>query len=81
MEESKKGHNLVDISLNSLKSKSSRLNIDPNPYEKISESYLKRFSRYHVDKISLLLQLQSRKRGITQSLFLMAFSVFQMSES
>ena len=35
MEESKKGHNLVDISLNSLKSKSSRLNIDLNPYENI----------------------------------------------
>ena len=34
MEESKKGHDLVDISLNSLKSKSSRLNVDPNPYEK-----------------------------------------------
>ena len=78
MEESKKGHNLVDISLNSLKSKSSRLNIDPDPYEKYQNPTS---SGYHVDKISLLLQLQSRNRGITQSLFLMAFSVFQMSES
>ena len=31
MVELKKGHNLVNISLNSFKSKSDRLNVDPNP--------------------------------------------------
>ena len=34
MVESKKGHNIVNISLNSLKSSPHRLNIDPNPYVK-----------------------------------------------
>ena len=34
MVESKKGHNLVNISLNALKSQSRRLNIDPSPYVK-----------------------------------------------
>ena len=34
MEESKKGHNLVNISRNSLKSNSGHLNIDSKPYAK-----------------------------------------------
>ena len=34
MVESKKWHNLVNTSLNSLKNQSGRLNIDPNPYVK-----------------------------------------------
>ena len=34
MVESKKGHNFVNISLNLLRSKSGRLNIDPKPYVK-----------------------------------------------
>ena len=34
MVESKKGHNLVNILLNSLKSLSGHLNIDPKPYAK-----------------------------------------------
>ena len=34
MVKSKKGHNLVNISRNSLKSKSGHLNIDPKPYAK-----------------------------------------------
>ena len=34
MVESKKGHNLVNISRNSLKNKSSHLNINPKPYAK-----------------------------------------------
>ena len=38
MVELKKGHNLVNISLNSFKSKSDRLNIDPNQYIKYQNS-------------------------------------------
>ena len=34
MVESKKGHNLVNISRNLFKSKSGHLNIDPKPYAK-----------------------------------------------
>ena len=34
MVESKKGHNLVNVSQNSLKSYSGHLNIDPKPYAK-----------------------------------------------
>ena len=34
MVKSKKGHNLVNISRNLLKSKSGHLNIDPKPYAK-----------------------------------------------
>ena len=41
MVESKKGHNPVNILLNSLKSQSSRLNIDPNSYVKYQNPSLR----------------------------------------
>ena len=42
MAESKNGHNLVNISRNSLKSSSSNLNIDPKPYVKYQNPSLSR---------------------------------------
>ena len=42
MAESKNGHNLVNISRNSLKSQSGNLNIDPKPYAKYQNPSLSR---------------------------------------
>ena len=61
MVKSKKGHNLVNISRNSLKSLSDHINIDPKPYAKYEN---------HSSSGSQVIVLtrflwQSRKRGIT----------------
>ena len=63
MVKSKKGHNLVNILRNSLKSQSSHLNIDPKPYAKY-----KNLSSSGSQVIVLTKFLwPSRKRGITLS--------------
>ena len=53
MVESKKGHNLVNISRNSLKSLSGHFNIDHKPYAKYENLSSRGFSRYHVDKVCM----------------------------
>ena len=61
MVKSKKGHNLVNNSRNSLKSKSDHLNIDPKPYAKYENPS---YSRSQVIMLTRFLW-PSRKRRIT----------------
>ena len=61
MVKSKKGHNLVNISRNSLKSKSGHLNIDPKPYAKYKNPSC---SSSRVIVLTMFLW-PSQKRGIT----------------
>ena len=61
MVKSKKGHNLVNISRNSLKSESGHLNIDPKPYAEYENP------SSSGSKVIMLTRFlwPSRKRGIT----------------
>ena len=61
MVESKKGHNLVNMSRNSLKSQSDHPNIDPKPYAK----YENPSSSGSQDIVLTRFLWPSRKKGIT----------------